>query len=193
MHPDGWYLISTDVLLRELARFRAGEELGGPLSDVQPLTIEEALAYRDSGNLPDDHGRSLRLVLSVSSEEELHSLEARRLTFEPDYLGAPDWRREGSKPINVVPLRSPGVKGVDRAWWEDAAVAPLEKEWQEAGTVAGMPVPGEFRSFIFKTVIALRAADLDVTPEAVLDGVARWLSPSQVGDLRAAFDRVMPS
>lgn len=192
MRPDGWYLISTDVLMRELARFRTGEELR-PSPDIQPLTIEEALAYRDSGNLPDAHGRSLRLVLSVSSEDELHSLEARRLAFEPDYLDAPDWRREGSKPINVVPLRSPDVKGVDRAWWEDATLAPLEKEWQDTGTVAGMPVPGEFRSFIFKTVIALRAADRDVTSEAVLDGVARWLSPSQVDELRAAFDRVRPS
>ena len=192
MRPDGWYLISTDVLMRELARFRAGEELG-PSPDIQPLTIQEALAYRDAGNLPDDQGRSLRLVLGVASEDELHSLEARRLAFEPDYLDAPDWRRDGSKPVNVVPLRSREVKGVERPWWEDPAVAPLEKEWQETGAVGGMPVPGEFRSFIFKTVLALRAADRDVTPEAVLDGVARWLSPRQVDELRAAFVRVLPT
>lgn len=184
--------MSNDALMRELARFRAGEDLGES-PDIQPLTIEEALAYRDAGNMPDGLGRSLRLVLGVSNEEELHSLEARRLAFEPDYLDAPEWRRDGSKPINVVPLRSPDVKGTGRAWWEDAAVAPLEKEWQQTGAIAGMLVPGEFRSFIFKTVIALRAADRDVTPGAVLHGVTRWLSPSQVDELRAAFDRVMPS
>ena len=178
--------------MRELARFRAGEELGAT-PDIQPLTTQEALAYRDAGNLPDDQERSLRLVLSVASEEELHSLEARRLTFEPDYLNAPEWRREGSKPINVVPLRSLDVKGVEQPWWEDPAVAPLEKEWQETGAIGGMSVPGEYRSFIFKTVIALRSAGREVTPEAVLDGVARWLSPSQVDELRAAFDSVAPS
>ena len=188
MLPDGWYLMSTETLMRELERFRAG----GP-SDVSPgvtaLTIPEALVYRDAGNLPDEDGRSLRLVLNVATEDELHSLEQRRLAFEPDYLDPPEWRREGSKPVNVVPLRRREVKGSERPWWEDEKVAELEEEWQRSGTVAGMKVPGEFRSFIFKTVIALRDAGRAVDADAVLDGVARWLTPEQVAELRDGFRR----
>lgn len=191
MLPDGWYLMSTEVLMRELARFRSGAEMD-VAPDVAPLTVTEALAYRDAGNLPDDRGRTLRLVLNVATETELHTLEERRLSFEPDYLDPPAWRREGSKPVNVVPLRRADVRGNEQPWWDDAAVGELEREWQQSGTAGGMLVPGEFRSFVFKTVIALRAAGREVTPQAVLGGVARWLSPKQVEELRDAFGRTGP-
>ena len=186
MLSDGWYLMSTETLMRELARFRSGDEMD-VAPDVQPLTIDEALAYRNAGNLPDSTGRTLRLVLGVGSEDELHSLEQRRRVFEPDFLDPPSWRREGSKPVNVVPLRRAEVRGVDRPWWEDPEVGELEAEWQRQGTAAGLRVPGEFRSFVYKTVLALRAAGRKISTETVLDGVARWLSPQQVEELRAAF------
>lgn len=178
--------MSTQTLMRELARFRTGEDLE-PSSDALPLSIPAALDYRNAGNLPDAQGRTLRLVLGVTSEAELHTLEERRLAFEPDYLDPPTWRREGSAAVNVVPLRKPEVRGVDRPWWEDPSVGALEKEWQARGTAAGIAVPGEFRSFVFKTVLALRAAGRAVTSDAILDSVARWLSPEQVDELRAAF------
>lgn len=179
--------MSTEVLMRELARFRCGEEMD-IAPEVKPLSIDQALAFRNAGNLPDDLGRTLRLVLNVATEAELHSLEERRLLFEPDYLEEPVWRGEGSKPVNVVPLRRADVRGTEQPWWDDAEVGELEREWQTSGTAAGMRVPGDFRSFVFKTVIALRSAGREVSPQNVLDGVARWLTAEQVEELRAAFE-----
>ena len=188
MLPDGWYLMSNEVLLREVARFRSGVELG-IAPDVTPLTTAEALTYRNAGNLPDESGRTLRLVLNIETEAELHNLEERRLAFEPDYLDPPTWRRDGSKPVNVVPLRRADIRGTEQPWWDDPAVGALEREWRRAGTANGLRVPGEFRSFVFKTIVALLAAGREVTVQGVLDGVARWLTPQQVDELREAFAR----
>ena len=188
MLQDGWYLMSTASLVRVLEAFRRGDETHD-VPDIEPLSIAEALAFRDAGNLPDDQDRTLRLVLRVASEEDLRSLDERRLAFEPDYLDAPEWRREGSKPVNVVPLRAADVKGTARPWWDDPAAGALESEWHATGAIDGVVVPGEFRSFIFKSVIALREAGRPVTTASVLGAVARWLNPDQVEELREAFRR----
>ena len=128
---DGWYLMSTQDLERELARWRAPESDVGE-SNALRVTIEEALEFRNAGNLPDEFDRTLRLVLRVDDTQDLERLAERRLEFEPDYQDAPTWRREGSRPINVVPLRRPGVAPVSTApWWEDAELAALEREFVE--------------------------------------------------------------
>lgn len=172
-------------LERELARFRTGEGAGG--DDVAPLSVEEALAYRNAGNLPDERGRTLRLVLRVESEADLADLEMKRLSFEPDYLDPPEWRRAGSKPVNVVPLRAPEVKGDPRAWWDDPDLGLLEGEWQRTGAIDGLRIPGEYRSFVFKTILALRRSGKERTPDSIADGTARWLSPAQVEEIRRAL------
>src|SRR5207247_1162866 len=97
---EGWYLMATRDLEIELARFRnPGAHL--PESNARPLSVDEALAYRASGNLPDKQGRTLRLVLHVEDEAALAAIDAKRAVFEPDFHSAPTWRREGSKPVNV--------------------------------------------------------------------------------------------
>lgn len=155
-------------------------------SGALPLTIEDALAYRSAGNLPDEEGRSLRLVLYVDGEP----LSEKRLRFEPDFHEAPSWRREGSMPVNVVPL----VTGqrpdstTELPWWEQPDVAPLEAEWQRTGGVDGLAIPAGFRSFVFKTIVSLRTAGIDVSARAILDSVSRWLSPEQVSQLQRAFE-----
>lgn len=172
---DGWYLMSTQDLERELARWRAPESDVGE-SNAQRVTIEEALEFRNAGNLPDEADRTLRLVLRVDDTQDLERLAERRLEFEPDYQNAPTWRREGSRPINVVPLRPPGVAPVSTApWWEDAELAALEREFVEEKTAGGVRVPGEYRGFIFKTIVALRSQGREVTPETISDSIARWL------------------
>ncbi|MGH2699242.1 MAG: hypothetical protein ACRDJL_08600 [Actinomycetota bacterium] len=172
---DGWYLMSTEELERELARWRAPER-SAKESPAQRLTTAEALAFRNAGNLPDERDRTLRLILRIDDTEDLKRLDERRQEFEPDYHAAPRWRREGSRPINVVPLRRPGVAPVaDGAWWENPDLAELEREFDRRGTAAGIQIPGEYRGFIFKTILALRAQGLEVTPEAISDSIARWL------------------
>ena len=172
---DGWYLMSTQDLERELARWRAPETDVGE-SNARRVSIEEALAFRDAGNLPDEFDRTLRLVLRVDDTQDLERLAARRLKFEPDYQDAPTWRREGSRPINVVPLRRPGVAPVSsEPWWENAELAALEREFVEEGTAGGVRVPGEYRGFIFKTIVELRSQGREVTPETIADSIARWL------------------
>lgn len=184
---EGWYLMSTGELERALAAWRRGDdsaEFGIPLSN------EFAIARRDAGNIPDEEGRSLRLVLFVDDEP----LERKRLRWEPDFHDAPDWRREGSRPVNVVPLRSsdsPAAHG--RPWWEMPRVDSLEEEWRRTGSVAGIEVPAEYRSFVFKTVIALQDAGRDVTPDAIGDSIARWLSPEDAEEVRAALKKKGPS
>ena len=115
---EGWYLMSTSELERALAAWRAGTrdaEFGVSLS------IDAAIARRDEGNVPDHEDRSLRLVLFVDDEP----LERKRLRWEPDYHEAPDWRREGSRPVNVVPLRSAdSPQGDGRPWWEIGGMWP---------------------------------------------------------------------
>lgn len=184
---DGWYLMSTGDLEHELARFRSPEHEAPP-SRALRLSNEDALAYRNSGNLPDAHERTLRLVLLINDAGDLAGLEARRLSFEPDYHDAPTWRREGSHPVNVVPLRRSGVAPESSgAWWDDPSLAGLEREFQERGTAAGVAIPGEYRGFIFKTVLALRAQGREVTPQSICDSIARWLPDEDVSRIAAAM------
>jgi hypothetical protein len=180
---EGWYLMSVAELERALILWKEG----GSAGPVQRLTVEEALRFRDAGNVPDDDGRSLRLVLHVASQEELAALAEKRRRWEPDYLDAPTWRREGSKPVNVVPLRPADVEGWPRAWWDDDEVGPLEEEWKGSGTVSGITVPGEFRGFIFKTVIELRDSGRVVTIESIVDSLSRWLRLEDVSELERAL------
>jgi hypothetical protein len=169
----------------ELA-LRRGEVRAEP-SNAAPLSIEEALAFRDAGNVPDELGRSLRLVLSVGagSAADLHE---KRLRWEPDFHDAPEWRGPGSMPVNVVPLREGSASGASgEAWWDDPDLAHLEDEWRASGTVAGLEVPAEYRGFVYKTVLSLQQSGRAVTVDSVLASVARWLSPAQVAELRAAL------
>lgn len=167
--------MNTSELEQELLRFRDPDN-EHPASGAVPLSIEEALAVKCSGNLPDPRGRWLRLVLHVTDAAALDHLNDRRLLFEPDLHEAPDWRRPGSKPVNVVPLRTPDVTASDPgAWWDDPEIGKLEEEWRSSGTVSGLRVPGEYRGFIFKTVLALRAAGEPVTAEKIANSIERWL------------------
>lgn len=177
--------MTTSELERVLKAWRAGDP--APLSGACKLSVADALAHRDSGNIPDAAGRVLRLVLFVADSDALASIERRRLRYEPDFHAAPSWRRPGSKPVNVVPLRSPGLRGKDAPWWEDGDVGALEDEWQRTGRVAGLEVPGGYRSFVYKTVLSLREAGEEVTARSVADSVARWLEPRDASKLRRAL------
>lgn len=181
--------MSTADLERELARWRDPASGVSP-SNALPLSVEEALAYRDAGNVPDEHGRTLRLVLFAGDLEEVRALGRRRLQFEPDYHSAPTWRREGSAPVNVVPLRSPAATGDPSPWWESDDVAALEAEWRATGRVAGLVVPAEYRGFVLKTVAGLRDAGLPVDVDSVAASLARWLSAEQVAEITAAMRAV---
>lgn len=177
--------MSTGDLERELRRWRESDA-EVPASNAVPLGVGEALAYRNSGNLPDDLDRTLRLVLLV--EDGGDSLDRKRRRYEPDYLEAPSWRRAGSRPVNVVPLRgSDARRGRAQAWWEDPAIGELEAEWRKTGTVAGVVVPAQWRGFVYKTAIALRGADRVVTIDSLANGVARWVSPGDAARIRAAL------
>ncbi|MDQ3784057.1 MAG: hypothetical protein M3360_04150 [Actinomycetota bacterium] len=178
--------MTTSALERELRR-RRSPDLGLPPTDALPLTISEALAYRNAGNLPDALGRTLRLVLEVNDAEELRSLSAKRMEYEPDYHDPPNWRRAGSAHVNVVPLRDPEVTGDPRAWWETPQLAALEAEWSSTGTVAGLRVPGELRGFVYKTVLALKASRRNVDPDTVADSLERWLPPTEAAQIREAL------
>ena len=95
MLEDGWYLMSTGELERTLRAWREGDaglSVGG-----FALSITEALAFRNAGNIPDEQGRTLRLVLVVEDNSDLESLSSKRLTYEPDFHSAPSWRRPGSR------------------------------------------------------------------------------------------------
>lgn len=187
---EGWYLMSTGDLEIELARHR-DPGADRPPSHAVRLEVHEALAFRNAGNLPDEGGRSLRLVLRIERAEDLHRLHTKRLEFEPDYHSAPSWRREGSRAVNVVPLRDPGVEGSPEAWWEKPATAELERMWQATGEVEGIRVPGAYRSFVYKTVLSLRDAGLPVTIDAICDSILRWL-PDQAEAIRAALNSTNP-
>jgi hypothetical protein len=183
---EGWYLMSTSDLELELARRRSPEEAQEP-SNALRLSRDEALAYRNAGNLPDELDRSLRLVLEVSDEDDLKNLHVKRARYEPDYHEAPSWRRPGSRPVNVVPLRAPQVRGRSRPWWEDPEAGALEEEWQRSGTMAGIPVPGEYRGFVLKTVIALRSLGAPVTAETVANSIERWVPSQEADRIRSAL------
>jgi hypothetical protein len=182
--------MTASELERELARWR-GENV--PSTGAPRLTVESALEFRNSGNLPDADGRTLRLVLHIDDEGGLENLGLRRLEFEPDFHDAPDWRRPGSAPVNVVPLRRAGVKGPRRrAWWEEEDLAALEQQWARSGEVAGLTVPAEYRSFVYKTVLALQGAGRTVTVDSVADSIARWVPEAEAGEIRAALRAANP-
>lgn len=183
---EGWYLMSTSDLELELARRRSPDEARGP-SNALRLSSGEALTYRNSGNLPDELGRSLRLVLEVNDEDDLRNLHIKRARYEPDYHEAPSWRRPGSRPVNVVPLRGPDVRGMAQPWWEDPEAGELGEEWQRSGTMAGLPVPGEYRGFVLKTVVALRSVGAPITAETVADSIARWVPAHESERIRDAL------
>lgn len=150
------------------------------------LSRPEALAFRAAGNIPDTHGRTLRLVLRVDEE----ALASKRLRFEPDFHDAPAWRREGSKPVNVVPLRDEAAierRSAEMAWWEQPDVAQLEREWLATGRVEGLVIPAAYRSFVLKTIAALNSAGLDVDVETVVGSLSRWLRSEQVDEIRFAL------
>ena len=185
---EGWYLRSVGDLEIELAlaRGEARTERSGALR----LTVDEALAFKAAGNVPDARGRSLRLVLHVADDADAARVSERRLRWEPDFHDAPEWRREGSVPVNVVPLRLHG-RGSDapnESWLDDPDLAALEEQWRATGSVAGIRVPGEYRGFVYKTVLALQAGGRAVTVEAIVDSVARWLDEKSVLDLRGALE-----
>jgi hypothetical protein len=180
---EGWYLMSTSELERELARWRGADR--SP-SEAIRLSNQEALDLRNAGNVPDEQGRTLRLVLYVDSPEP-GLLERKRLVFEPDYHDAPNWRRVGSAPVNLVPLRTADVAAEPSEWWDDPAIGALEREWAEKGTVEGLSVPASYRGFVFKTVLALRAAGRRVTAVAVADSIARWVPPAEADEIRRAL------
>ena len=187
---DGWYLMSTAELENVLAQWRDGIEPVVP-PGAERLSNAEALSRRDAGNVPDADDRSLRLVLHVSDEDVARIADA-RLDYEPDFHEAPRWRRPESRPVNVVPLRSArGGEAPSGPWWEEPELAGLEDEWRRSGTIAGMRVPGEYRSFVFKTVLALQRAGHDITPDSVADSVARWL-PEDAERLRRALKEREP-
>jgi hypothetical protein len=182
---EGWYLMSAADLEVELRRYREGT---AEPSNAMSLGIDDALRYRDAGNIPDDLGRSLRLVLEVDTIEALRSIDSRRARFEPDHHTSPTWRRPGSKPVNVVPLRSSEVVvEAGESWLDDADMAEMERDWLSDGRVEGLAVPGEYRSFIYKTVLSLRRAGQPVTMDSITDSLERWLAPADVGRIRDAF------
>jgi hypothetical protein len=187
MLDEGWYLMSTGDLERELARER-NPDADAPPSNAVKLTVEQGLAFRDAGNIPDDKGRTLRLVLRIEGADELTRLDEKRLLYEPDFHERPGWRRSGSKPVNVVPLRASEVSAEEReAWWDRPELKTLEDEWRASGTVEGMRVPAAYRGFVYKTVLSLKAAGLEVTPDSVAGSITRWLSSEESEQLRAAL------
>ena len=184
---EGWYLMSPRDVEIELRRWR--EEGASEPSNAVALTQAEAMSYRDAGNVPDELDRSLRLVLIVSSTEELLALDDKRLVHEPDVHQAPTWRRDGSRPINVVPLRRHGVAGPTlEAWTDDEDMARLESEWRATGRVRGIAVDAGIRGFVYKTVVALERAEREVTAASITDSLRRWLAPEDVERVRAGLD-----
>ena len=189
---DGWYLMSTADLERELTRRRAPDTNVEP-SNARRLTVAQALEFRDAGNVPDELDRTLRLVLRIDDTQELATIEERRLEFEPDYQDAPRWRRAESRPINVVPLRRPGIDpATEGAWWENPELAELEREFAQGGSAAGVRVPGEYRGFIFKTVLSLRSQGREVNPRTISDSIARWLSPEDAARIARELNELNP-
>lgn len=184
---EGWYLMSLSELEAELARLR---DPSVPPSGAPHLTVRQALRLRDAGNLPDSAGRSLRLVLHVRNASDLRNLPTRRLDFEPDFHEEPRWRVDGSLPVNVVPLRLGEIRSGDESeWWNEPEVAELESEWLKTGKVAGIRIPDGYRSFVYKTVLSLRAAGHPVTIESLCASLARWLSPQDSEAFRSALER----
>lgn len=184
---EGWYLMSTEELERMLRWWRTPAGDPDPVPAVR-LTIEEALAYRDAGNVPDEHGRTLRLLLLARDRDEVRELAIKRARYEPDYHDAPAWRREGSKPVNVVPLGSTRGSSEERPWWKEPELAALESEWAATGAVEGVRIPEAYRGFVYKTILSLRAAGRPVGVQSIADSVARWMAPEEVAEIRSALE-----
>jgi hypothetical protein len=184
---EGWYLMSTGELERALRAWREGD---AEFADEGfALSIEEALAIRNAGNVPDEQGRSLRLILVLEGDSNLDRLASKRLFYEPDFHSAPSWRRQGSRPVNVVPLlRSKDPVRPGRPWWQDPEMKELEQEWQRTGAVSGVRIPASYRGFVFKTVVALRNAGAEITAAAIADSISRWVPPAEAGRIRAALE-----
>jgi hypothetical protein len=177
--------MSTAELERALKQWREG---GTEVEGIR-LTIAEALAVRHAGNVPDEHDRSLRLVLIVEEASDLQQISNKRLVYEPDYHSAPTWRRPGSRPVNVVPLRRhQGSAKATGPWWQDDDMKELEEQWQRTGTVEGVRVPADYRSFVYKTVVALRAAGIEITPTTIADSISRWVPEAHAERIRAALE-----
>jgi hypothetical protein len=189
---EGWYLLSTQELERILRWWRDSPSEECPLAAEQ-LTVEDALAYRDGGNVPDERDRSLRLLLFARDRNELLNLSSKRARFEPDFHDAPSWRREGSRPVNVVPLRRDVEAADARPWWDDPELAAMESEWAGTGAIEGLCIPETYRGFVYKTILSLRAGGRAVTVESVADSVARWLAPEEAAEIRAALQRANAS
>jgi hypothetical protein len=180
--------MSVAELEHELAR-RRQPDAGLPPSGARRLSVEEALAYRNAGNLPDGEGRTLRLLLVAEGGPGALSLEAKRRRYEPDYHEAPTWRRPGSVPVNVVPLGpSRSATAPPRPWFEEPEVAALESEWRATGKVAGLRIPAEVRGFVWKTVVSLRSAGVEVSVDSVAASLARWMSADDLRWVRAALE-----
>ncbi|HEX2236602.1 MAG TPA: hypothetical protein VHK89_10030 [Actinomycetota bacterium] len=192
MLEEGWYLMSAAEVEAELARLR---DPSRPATGARRLSSQDALARRDAGNVPDGEGRSLRLVLHNDRPGVPGAVEARRLRFEPDYHDAPRWRRHGSVPVTVVPLAVGPRRSspAPESWLDDPALAALESEWRATGAVAGLAVPPDLRGFVFKTVLALRAGGVEVSPATVSDSIARWVPPHVAEEIRAALTRANAS
>jgi hypothetical protein len=189
---EGWYLMSTEMLERLLSRLRARSPDVLPSGAVR-LTTEEALAFRDAGNLPDERGRTLRLLLLARDRDEVRDLPNKRSRFEPDYHEAPGWRKEGSKPVTMVPLRDEREPSDGVPWWEEPDLAALESEWRAGGEVGGVQIPADYRGFVYKTILSLRAAGRDVTVQTIADSLARWLLPPEAAEIRSALERANTS
>jgi hypothetical protein len=184
--------MSTRDLEMELASEKE-ESDDASSSNATPISVEEALAYRNAGNLPDELDRTLRLVLRVEASEDLDERQSKRLRYEPDYLEAPSWRRSGSVPVNVVPLRMTSTRQEEAgAWWDHPGLARLEAEWDETGKVAGVAVPAEYRGFVYKTVLELQAAGRIVTVAAIAGSIARWTRRAEADEIRRALERANP-
>ena len=179
--------MSTRELERALQAWRALD--AGVVAEGRTLSIEEALDIRNAGNVPDEQGRSLRLMLVVEDGSDLERLSSTRLTYEPDFHSAPSWRRPGSRPVNVVPLRRTQAPAQPaKPWWQDPAMRDLEEEWQRTGAVSGVRVPASYRGFVYKTVVALKNAGAEITAAAIADSISRWVPPAEAERIRAALE-----
>jgi hypothetical protein len=168
-----------------LSRARAGETY--PVPEGIHLTRDEGLARRDAGNLPDDQGRALRLVLHLERRTDPQTVHQKRLLFEPDFHSAPTWRREGSRPVNVIPLGLGPTEVKHEAWWDDEEMAGLEAQWSSSGIVEGIKVPASYRSFVYKTIVTLRRDGHEVSALSVADSIARWLPEREAEALRESL------
>ena len=128
-------------------------------------------------------------MLVVEKTSELASLDDKSLMYEPDFHDAPKWSIAGARAVNVVPLRRTITESTAAdAWWEQPELAALEEEWQRQGTVAGVAIPAGYRSFVYKTVLSLRAVGKEVTPSSIADSIQRWVTEKDVLRIRAALE-----